>query len=213
MLTSPARLCRPCCLAGPAHAAATAGFSIQLGEIPRETDCPLEGDGFELLVPPGTNSRLRAPYSFRATSPTEREIPERDRLAGGAVWIQTCGSAILVILRKTGLCETDQCTTEQGLGRILSSRPPVDSNSVTSGPAEVDPVLRAPLSQSRLLGFVREIVPPFEGAPPHQQILISALSTSSAEDVANFVVVVGQELTREIQAQRLAEIELSLIRN
>ena len=117
------------------------------------------------------------------------------------------------MLRKTDLCETDQCTTEQGLGRILSSRPPVDSNSVTSGPAEVDPVLRAPLSQSRLLGFVREIVPPFEGAPPHQQILISALSTSSAEDVANFVVVVGQELTREIQAQRLAEIELSLIRN
>src|SRR6516164_7556483 len=144
-----------------------------------------------------------ARHSFRATSPTEREIPERDRLAGGAVWIQTCGSAILVILRKTGLCETDQCTTEQGLGRILSSRPPVDSNSVTSGPAEVDPVLRAPLPQSRRLGFVREIVPPFEGVPPHQQLLISAVSTSSAEDVANFVVVVGQELTSEIKARDL----------
>src|SRR6516162_6735884 len=51
MLTSPARLCRPCRLAGPAHAAATAGFSIQLGEIPRETDCPLEGNGFEISVP------------------------------------------------------------------------------------------------------------------------------------------------------------------
>jgi hypothetical protein len=36
---------------GPAHAAATAGFSIQEGEIPRETDCLLEGDGFELPVP------------------------------------------------------------------------------------------------------------------------------------------------------------------
>ena len=48
---SPARLCRPCRLAGPAHAAATAGFSIREGEMPRETDCLLEGDGFELLVP------------------------------------------------------------------------------------------------------------------------------------------------------------------
>src|SRR6516164_8296634 len=47
----PARLCRPCRLAGPAHPAATAGFSIQKGEIPRETDCLLEGSGFELPVP------------------------------------------------------------------------------------------------------------------------------------------------------------------
>ena len=50
MLTSPARLCWPCCLAGPAHPAATAGFSIREGEIPRETDCLLEEDGFELPV-------------------------------------------------------------------------------------------------------------------------------------------------------------------
>ena len=34
----------------PAHAAATAGFSTQEGEIPLETDCLLEGTGFELLV-------------------------------------------------------------------------------------------------------------------------------------------------------------------
>src|SRR5262249_50893194 len=51
MLTSPARLCRPCRLAGPAHAAATAGFSIQERKIKRETDCLLEGDGFEPSVP------------------------------------------------------------------------------------------------------------------------------------------------------------------
>jgi hypothetical protein len=50
-LTSSARLCRPCRLAGPAHPAATAGFSIQGGEIPRETDCLLEGSGFEPPVP------------------------------------------------------------------------------------------------------------------------------------------------------------------
>src|SRR5580704_9621918 len=87
------------------------------------------------------------------------------------------------------------CSARQALLRrwlpALSSRPPVDGNSVTSGPAEFDPVLHAPLPQSRLLGLVREIVPPFEGAPTHQQIFISAVSTSLAEDVANFVVVVG----------------------
>jgi hypothetical protein len=94
------------------------------------------------------------------------------------------------------LSETDQRATEQGVGRVpaypaLSSRPPGDSNSVTSGLAEFDPVLHAPLPQSRLLGLVREIVPLFEGAPPHHQILKSAVSTSLAEDVANFVVIDG----------------------
>jgi hypothetical protein len=37
--------------ARPAHTAATAGFSIQEGKIPRETDCLLEGTGFEPSVP------------------------------------------------------------------------------------------------------------------------------------------------------------------
>jgi len=50
MLTGPTRLCRPCLPAEPAHAAATAGFSILEGEIPGETDCLLEGTGFELPV-------------------------------------------------------------------------------------------------------------------------------------------------------------------
>ena|SRR6516164_8411056 len=50
MVTSPIGLCRSCRLAMPAHAAATAGFSTQEGEIPLETDCLLERAGFELLV-------------------------------------------------------------------------------------------------------------------------------------------------------------------
>jgi hypothetical protein len=33
-----------------AHPAATAGFSMQEREIPREMDCLLEGDGFKLPV-------------------------------------------------------------------------------------------------------------------------------------------------------------------
>ena len=118
------------------------------------------------------------------------------RLTAGGEWIRTFGSVILIVLSKTGLSGPDQCTTGQklnGFRRIphFSSTPPADSNSLTSGPTEVDPVLRAPLPQSRFLGLVREIVPQVEGAPPHQQILISAVSASSAEDVANFVVVVG----------------------
>ena len=78
-----------------------------------------------------------------------------------------------------------------GQSRTDPSTPRVGSDSVTSDAAEFDPVLRAPLPQSRLLGLVRKIVPPFEGAPLHEQLLISAVSTSSTEDVANFVVVVG----------------------
>jgi mannose-6-phosphate isomerase-like protein (cupin superfamily) len=91
--------------------------------------------------------------------------------------------------------KTDRCATEQRVEGFRLARTLVkatdSSNSVTLGPAEIDPVLRAPLPQNRSLGLVRKIVPPFEGAAPHQQILISAVSTSSAEDVANFVVVVG----------------------
>ena len=117
-------------------------------------------------------------------------------LSAGGKWIRTLGSAILIMLCKTCLSETDQRTTEQGVGRIpacpaLSARPPVDSNNVTSSLAEIDPVLRTPLPQSHFLGLVRKIVPPFEGVPPHQQILKSAVRASSAEDAANFVVVVG----------------------
>jgi len=39
----------------------------------------------------------------------------RDRLAAGEEWIRTLRSAILIMLRKTGLFETGQCTTEQGV--------------------------------------------------------------------------------------------------
>jgi hypothetical protein len=75
MLTGLACLCRPCHLAGPAHAAATARFSTQEGEIPRETDCLLEGDGFELSVPRQTGN------SFRASS----ELGPIDRRRGGGI--------------------------------------------------------------------------------------------------------------------------------
>jgi hypothetical protein len=61
MLTGPTRLCRPCLPAEPAHAAATAGFSILEGEIPGETDCLLEQTGFEPPIPRKT-MYLRAAF-------------------------------------------------------------------------------------------------------------------------------------------------------
>ena len=133
-----------------------------------------------------TNGRCGAPA----------EEPMVCRLTAGEEWIRTLRSAILIMLRKTGLFETGQCTTEQGVawGSGVARafvKATGSSNIVTSGLAEFDPVLRAPPLQSSLLGLAREIVPPFEGAPPHQQILISAVSTSSAEDLANFLAVVG----------------------
>ena len=39
----------------------------------------------------------------------------RRGLSTGEEWIRTLRSAILIMLRKTGLFETGQCTTEQGV--------------------------------------------------------------------------------------------------
>jgi hypothetical protein len=54
---------------GPAHAAATAGLSIQEGEIPRETDCLLERNGFELPVPRQIGN------GFEASSKCNEDFP------------------------------------------------------------------------------------------------------------------------------------------
>jgi hypothetical protein len=83
MLAGPARLCRPCRLAGPAHAAATAGFSIQEGKIPRETDCLLEGNGFELPVPRPVSNGFEA--LSETGTPCQAPLhgqPRRDEAAG-----------------------------------------------------------------------------------------------------------------------------------
>lgn len=64
-------------------------------------------------------------------------------------------------------------------GRLIGQKRPLKPKDVWTrrtphfrqGRAEVDPILRAPLSQSRFFSVVVEIVPPFEGAPPHQQNL------------------------------------------
>src|SRR6202035_81832 len=39
--------------------------------------------------------------------------PAPYHLSAGGRWIRTVGPAILIMLRKTGLAETDRCTTEQ----------------------------------------------------------------------------------------------------
>jgi len=74
-------------------------------------------------------------------------------------------------------CSAGRMKRSRSFERSLERNPtfgslqPFLQQSVTSGPAEVDPVLRAPLPQSPVLGLVRKIVPPFEGAPPHVRLL------------------------------------------
>jgi hypothetical protein len=98
------------------------------------------------IEPLSTRQFNRAVHA--AAEAAEHGPKVRSRLAAGGEWIRTFSSAILIVLRRAGLCETDQCTTEQGVERnpafpALSTRPPANSNSVTSGLAEFDPVLRA----------------------------------------------------------------------
>jgi hypothetical protein len=46
----------------------------------------------------------------------------RSGLSPGGEWIRTFGSAILIMLLKTVLSETDQCTIEHGVGRVPAYR-------------------------------------------------------------------------------------------
>src|SRR6516225_5681735 len=81
MVTSPIGLCRSCRLAMPAHAAATAGFSTQEGEIPLETDCLLEGTGFEPSVPREAPGILVVSVVVRADFSACRESSRSDEPA------------------------------------------------------------------------------------------------------------------------------------
>jgi hypothetical protein len=69
----------------------------------------------------------------------------------------------------------------------------------------------APHPQCSFLGFCLEIVPLIERAPSIQQILESGVGAPSAEKLSNVVEVVGQKLAGEVQRERLAEIEISLV--
>jgi hypothetical protein len=57
----PARLCRRGRQAGRAHPLGKPGFSTYESGCGRETDCPLEGDGFEPSVPREGNYAARLP--------------------------------------------------------------------------------------------------------------------------------------------------------
>ena len=67
-MESPARLCRPGRQASLAHPRGKPGFSTLSSGCGRETDCPLEGDGFELSVPRQRRDPWRrARHGARAT--------------------------------------------------------------------------------------------------------------------------------------------------
>jgi hypothetical protein len=89
----------------------------------------LPGPLFRFTLPIETPGRShdRCPLR-RAAVGTERsqtymgvrasQRPKVRRLFAGGEWIRTSGSAILIMLRKTGLAETDRCTTEERVERI-----------------------------------------------------------------------------------------------
>jgi len=105
-----------------------------------------------------------APRSANRPNAPDAQVLKVRRLAAGGKWIRT--SSTPAQSRKCGLrLYAESILLAQS--HTDPSTPPVGSDSVTSDAAEFDPVLRAPLSQSRLLGLVRKIVPPFEGAPLH----------------------------------------------
>jgi hypothetical protein len=71
LFTAPASLCRTCREPSRAHPPGKPGFSTYEGGFGRETDSPVERDGFEPSVPRDRDD------GFRSNSPARR-LPERD---------------------------------------------------------------------------------------------------------------------------------------
>jgi hypothetical protein len=169
------------------------GFLTLLGDkpftLPEKRPAPAAGKArpgsvvFSTPISLRRRSRPRAEGEFASDSPLEGSgfelfVPEFSLCSARPAFLRRISARLSEELR--------------AFRRTLHFRRlPVESNRVTSGPAEIDLVLYTPLQQSGFLGLVRKVIPAFEGAPPHQQILISAVSASSAEDVVNFVIVVG----------------------
>src|SRR5271169_4381840 len=74
-------LCRPHRLPRPAHPREKPGFWVWDGEIPRDTDSPLEGTGFELAVP--RDSPGAEPISSQAAGVLHYAIIRRTRADTG----------------------------------------------------------------------------------------------------------------------------------
>src|SRR5262249_42752387 len=97
-----------------------------------------------------------------------REIADNLRQVAGACQFPTAPREILHLAARfetradhLGIDDHDALGMKRSLERnpTFGSLQPFLQQSVTSGPAEVDPVLRAPLPQSPVLGLVRKIVP------------------------------------------------------
>ena len=157
---SRACLCRLCRLGEPAHAAATAGFSTQEGESPRETDCLLEGSGFELSVPRQIGN------SFRASS----EMGPIDRRRGGGIRAvaglgnrsnvgghsQSCCSPPNQATRREPRCRQGAHIAEP---EVRIHLPPTTSHTNSVMAADLDQVLRYALFRKGMLAMVGAPLP------------------------------------------------------
>ena len=77
--------------------------------------------------------------------------------------------------------------------------------------AYLDGIKITPSPQRVFFGFLFKSIPLVEGTPSNQQALESGVGALSVEYSPNFIEVVRQKLTREIEDERLAEIKLSLV--
>src|SRR5262249_42557615 len=73
-------------------------------------------------------------------------------------------------------------------------------------------IVPAPFPERLLLGLVLEIMPPIDGVPAREQAPEIGVGTAPIEVTSNLVDVVRQELAHEPHHQRLAQIEVSLVR-
>jgi hypothetical protein len=137
-----------------------------------------------------SNFPFRAQMGFGLRLPDVTEVPRavasaampghHDRICLILRWRETAselsvpfaGVAHVVLFSEIDAEDRNQCTTGQGVERI-PAYPALFVKAIDRQQQrdlrsrEFDPVLRAPLAQSRFLGLVRKIFPLVDGAPPH----------------------------------------------
>src|ERR1700746_2433190 len=86
-------LCRPRRLPHPARPREKPGFSTREGEIPRDTDSPLEGDGFELPVPRERRYRDLTLLRFICIPETVRRFAAASLALNGRAYRHTLATA------------------------------------------------------------------------------------------------------------------------
>jgi hypothetical protein len=123
----PAYRAAPCPARTPAR---TAGLSPRDGKIPRDADCPLEGDGFEPSVPRGAarrcSARKRRQCEVARTSPPSRHDYRSSR--SEASWVTTDPARLVVEI--IGCRRSLQANSDLFSWRCRVARRPIRENAI-----------------------------------------------------------------------------------